>query len=109
MGEEKDDGAGSPGSRISIWSTKWGKHSGGGLGISLPGEHRRKEPLEVPHRLAPGPGQKVPSQGLGEPLRGGEGGDIGLCFFVSFSLFLVLFLLVHPCFLALDHFCTKAS
>lgn len=47
MGEEGEDGVGSPGSRIPIWSTKWGKHRGwGALGLVSPSKHRKKEPSQ---------------------------------------------------------------
>lgn len=45
---------GSPGSRVPIWSTKWGKHRGGGLGLISRSKHRKKEPRKGQHLLDPG-------------------------------------------------------
>lgn len=37
-----------------FWSTKWGKHRGGGVGIVSTRKHREKEPSKGQHFLAPG-------------------------------------------------------
>lgn len=63
VGEEEENGAGSPGSRIPIWSTKSGKHRGLGFGFSLPSKHRKKEPLKGQHLIDPGAWQEGPLLG----------------------------------------------
>lgn len=84
--EEQEDGAGFPGSR-TFFGAQSGVSTGvGGLGFVSTRKHREKEPLKGQHLLALGPdGRSSLRESLGELLRAGEGGETGLCFFISFS------------------------
>ena len=77
----------------------------GALGLVSLSKHRKKEPSKGQKLLDPGAWRLGRARGS----CGGLGREGNWVVFLHFFLFLLLFLLAHPCFLALDHFCTKAS